>query len=686
MSKQKKHQQTSSLSPKRILQIELFGLLAIIGLMIYHAVRFEFVQDDSFITFRYVKNFIDGHGLVFNIGERVEGYTTFLWTIMLAIPGKLGFELINLSQVLGVLFGIGTLYFTYKLSQNLGGDNRQVGFSLIAVLLFASNSAVAYWLISGMETGMFVFLTVLCVWLYLKERNSPKNFAYAPLAFVLLSLTRPEGMYLFGLTMIHFVAEKFFTKGTDRKAEIKRLAMWVALYAIPIGAFMAWRLSYYGWMFPNTYYAKAGFSKDYFFAGVDYFWQFAQLDLLWGALFVIPIAFLLWKKRNWDMLYLIFILLAYTSYVVSVGGDVVANLRFFIPKLPLFYLLVQETFYELYCMARENQSSLKNLAYIAPLVVAYFTFSIPYDQVREKCDLEIGLVTKMTQQGLWFKTHCKPDAVIAATTIGAVSYYSDLMLIDMLGLTDETIAHHPEKLEGIESGWKERHHNTTYVLSRKPDWILFSTASKPSAYAERALFTKKEFRQWYYPYYFHPDGDVQSVGIVYKRGDQPYTNPALVDTHPVKNQFINDYVDGVNRIYRWTKEAMPYFKKSESEAPADFGMLYEAMAQTAARLNNTELALSYYKKALSIDPRLIESNQMLGSYELQKGDMQMAISYLQQAVKINPEYSQVWMLYGVALAGTGDLPHAQSALEQALQLAPNNSDAETYLRRITGKG
>ncbi len=686
MSKQKKHQQSSLLSPKRILQIELIGLLAIIGLMIYHAVKFEFVQDDSFITFRYVKNFIAGHGLVFNIGEKVEGYTTFLWTILLAILGKLGFELISLSQILGVLFGVGTMYITYQLSRNIAGTERTVGFSLIAVLLFASNSAVAYWLVSGMETGMFVFLTVVSVWLYLKERNSPKSFAYAPIAFVLLSLTRPEGMYLFGLTMMHFIAEKFLTKGIDKKVELKRLITWCALYAVPIGLFMGWRLSYYGWMFPNTYYAKAGFSKDYFFAGVDYFWEFARLDLLWGALLFVPIIFLLWKKRNWDMMYLIFIILAYSSYVVSVGGDVLANFRFFIPMLPLMYILVQETFYELYAMARENQSSMKNLVYVAPLVVAYFTFSIPYDHVREKCDLEIGLVSKMTQQGLWFKTHSKPDAVIAATTIGAVSYYSDLMLIDMLGLTDETIAHNPEKLEGIESGWKERHHNSAYVLSRKPDWILFSTASKPSAYAERALFTKKEFRQWYYPYYFHPDGDAQVVGIVYKRGDQAYTNPALVETHPVQNQFINNYVDGVNRIYRYTKDAMPYFKKCEAEAPADFGMLYEAMAQTAARMNNTELALAYYAKALEIDPRLVESNQMLGSYALQKGDLQKALPYLEQAVRINPEYSSTWMLYGVALAGLGDLPRAQSALEQALQLAPNNADAYTYLQRITGKG
>lgn len=685
MSKQKK-QQRGGISPQLLKRIEIGVLLAIAGLLYYHAKHFEFVQDDSFITFRYVKNLVDGHGLVFNIGERVEGYTTFLWTVLLAAPAVMGFELITLSQVLGVLFGLATLYIVYRLSLDLAKEQRAVGFSLIAVLLLASNSGIAYWLISGMETGMFMFLTVLSVWLYLRERNSDKNFAYAPLAFVLVSLTRPEGMYLFGLTMIHFVAEKFFNKEKNKRKEFKRILVWGALYAIPIGLFMAWRLSYYGYLFPNTYYAKAGFSKEYFFAGVDYFWQFAQMDLLWGALLVVPIALLLWKKRTWEMLYLIFLILAYTSYIVSVGGDVLANFRFFIPLLPLIYLLAQEGFYILYSRFEERRSMLKHVIYVAPLALAYVTYSIPYEHVRRYCDLEIGLVAKMTEQGKWFKEHSAPDAVIAATTIGAVSYYAELTLIDMLGLTDETIAHHPEPLEDLQSGWKERHHNATYVLSRKPQWILFSTGYKPSAFAERALFTKKEFRQWYHQYYFHPAGDVENIGIVYKRADLPLVDSNVVQSGNVQNQFINDYYDGVNRISRWPNDALEFFKKSEAAAPPDFAMLYEALGQTYLVLKNTQEAIKYYEKAISIDPRLIESNRLLGTYALQTGNTAKAMQYLEALVKVDPDYSYAWTIYGQALATIGDLNRAQAAFQKAMEVAPNNGDASALLQRLARRG
>ena len=56
-----------------------------VGLAAYSALAFylRFVQDDAFITYRYVANFLAGHGLVYNIGERICGFTNFGWTIYL---------------------------------------------------------------------------------------------------------------------------------------------------------------------------------------------------------------------------------------------------------------------------------------------------------------------------------------------------------------------------------------------------------------------------------------------------------------------------------------------------------------------------------------------------------------------------------------------------------------------------
>ena len=43
---------------------------------------FPYIVDDTFISLRYARNLIDGNGLVYNPGQRVEGYSNFLWVVL----------------------------------------------------------------------------------------------------------------------------------------------------------------------------------------------------------------------------------------------------------------------------------------------------------------------------------------------------------------------------------------------------------------------------------------------------------------------------------------------------------------------------------------------------------------------------------------------------------------------------
>ncbi|HEX2896951.1 MAG TPA: hypothetical protein VHP63_02755, partial [candidate division Zixibacteria bacterium] len=47
--------------------------------------KLHFLQDDAYITYRYAANFLNGDGLVYNIGERIEGFTNFGWTVYLIL-------------------------------------------------------------------------------------------------------------------------------------------------------------------------------------------------------------------------------------------------------------------------------------------------------------------------------------------------------------------------------------------------------------------------------------------------------------------------------------------------------------------------------------------------------------------------------------------------------------------------
>ena len=48
------------------------------------AIQRAWVCDDAFISFRCADHLVRGLGLVFNPGERVEGYTNFLWAVWVA--------------------------------------------------------------------------------------------------------------------------------------------------------------------------------------------------------------------------------------------------------------------------------------------------------------------------------------------------------------------------------------------------------------------------------------------------------------------------------------------------------------------------------------------------------------------------------------------------------------------------
>jgi tetratricopeptide (TPR) repeat protein len=657
------------------------ALLAAIGIgFIYHCIHFQFVQDDSFITFRYVENLIQGNGLVFNPGERVEGYTTFLWTILLAVPAFLRIDLIAASHVLGVAAGLASLYIMYRLRHTISRSDAPWGSALIAAGLTAANSSLVYWTSSGMETPLFMFLLVLSVWLYLTELQGTGPFTLAPLAFVLLSLTRPEGMLFFGLTLLHFTWR--LVRAPDRAAGIRRGARLALVYAVPILLFTGWRLAYYGYLFPNTYYAKAGFSQAYLQAGTEYFLFFARTYLFQGLLLLIPVALLLWRRRTPQILYLLLLLLGYTLYVVSVGGDVLHAFRFFVPVLPLIYLVVQEALVEIVGLIRTAGPLVRALPIGIAILLGYMSFTNAYGYVREKWMLELGLVEKMTQTGEWLKGHASPGKAVAASTIGAVAYYSGVPLIDMLGLTDATIAHSPEYVEGIQSGWKERKYNNTYLLSREPEWIFFSTGVKPSAYAERALFAKAEFRRSYYPCFFHLNGDMNSLNIAYKRSPVPLVDTSRYSATIKSMDFINNFYDGMNRR-RTPSDALKYYLRALESAPEDFALLYQELGGVYRSQNNRSAAEEAYRHAVAINPAMIESQLMLGMMARERNDQAAAQEHFAQVVRFNPEYSLGWTLLAENSVMRGDTTGARPSLERALQLSPNNTDAYNYLMHIT---
>ncbi|MCX7877461.1 MAG: tetratricopeptide repeat protein [Ignavibacteria bacterium] len=639
----------------KLLQYTFLSLCLIIFYL--YSSSFDFIQDDSFITYRYVENFVSGHGLVFNIGEKVEGYTCFLWILLLSLIKSLGINFISASVTLGIIFSLLTIYITFRISfdffsVNQGTFGTLAGFT--SVILLSTNGSFAYWASSGMETGLFCFLVTFGIYVYLKE-NSPQGLKpvtgkipLSSLIFLLASLTRPEGNLIFAITVLH----RIYTVKTGQKQNPsvrfidKDNITWILIYLIPALIYMAWRLSYYGYFLPNTFYAKTGSSWEYIKTGIDYFWSFSKDYALYGILIALIFTLVLQKEKSGYYIYLIPVFLIFSFYIILVGGDVLRPNRFFLPVLPVFYILLQQSLIRLLSLISKNPSlKFAGISSIVFTVIfAYFTYSNESEQIKKYAELEKGLTEKMKITANWLKnkqTQAGRQLTVAATTIGALSYYSGVNLIDMLGLTDEVVAHQPRPIAEISSGevgWRERNYNVEYIMSRKPDYIYFSTGIKPSAYAERGLFTSDEFMKYYYPYYFTVK-ELNFTDVIYKRKTDTEVKDYTNNNPNYSKSFVNLYNQAMNTSRDKTKlnEAIRLYEQAISSGPSLWGTPYQMIGDIYLQLKNKTKAEENYRKAVELDDYNVMAHYYLYQFSLERKDTLSASKHLEKIQKYSPE-------------------------------------------------
>ena len=107
-----------------------------------------FTVDDAFITFRYARNWAEGFGPTYNPGGGpAEGYTTFLWMLLMTLPHLLRLDVVPFAKIVGMaaMLGCGAVIFAFAnhLLRNLS-DGRRYLLAAGAVLLFAITPATAY--------------------------------------------------------------------------------------------------------------------------------------------------------------------------------------------------------------------------------------------------------------------------------------------------------------------------------------------------------------------------------------------------------------------------------------------------------------------------------------------------------------------------------------------------------------
>ncbi|MCX5898595.1 MAG: hypothetical protein NTY29_10425 [Proteobacteria bacterium] len=523
----------------------LLALLLVIGYCIESYYLFTFNDhpcEDAYITYRFAKNFAEGNGPVFNEGDRVEGYSNFLWMAGISCACKLGFDMPGFSRFVCWLSNTLTFLLVWFIPFRYFCTR---GFSsLVAPLLYVLFLPFHYSATSGLETAPYTFLIVLCALAILWDHNRPLPFAAASILLLLIALTRPEGILFFA-----FYAAYLFLRRLINKESLRPYVPGFIIFIVGYSLFMLWRFSYYHALVPNTYYAKGSFPL---LIRVCLGMFTARCFVTRYPYFVI-ILFMLWKARKLNAgqralaPLTCFIAAGLTFSICFSGFDWVPFFRYTLPVVPLLIILCAIIFAQLWNSVLSQAPRAQRIIWggitagcfllAAEQFYADLLFSF---RVR---DVDAFVYHNQQVFGAWLKKEVGTTGTVCIGDVGRIAYFSEVKILDIVGLTSRDFALLRKQYVSPELEFplcsinfnlcKEKEREL--LLKLQPDYVMLYNARikiAPTYFGSAAgIVEHEDFRQryeyvsrfniipsfsslsWPKPYYFNPMLDL-SAGLL----------------------------------------------------------------------------------------------------------------------------------------------------------------------------
>lgn len=456
-----------------------------------------YIIDDSYISLRYARNLAQGYGLVYNPGERVEGYTNFLWVIFETAVVLLGGDPVLWVKIMGMILGVFTWFLVLGWSREwLGGSSY---LSLIPAAYLSINGYYIRYSLSGMETNLYGFLIMLGIYFTIQKPDNRKPLI-SVLCFLAAALTRPEGI-LFALILFTYQGYRVHKKSMNRSHWVKCMGIFFIIYIM----YLTWKIQYFGNILPNTYYVRMGTElKDYINTWNEGFFYVIAFMKNHYWLPIVSLIALIRSKRYEGSLFCGLFLLIFTMVVVFEGGDWMPFFRMFVPIIPLFFLFLGAATVNILDWTPMGSRPLGQTMIIVIHLGFLIMISMPWWPVTTQVIQSNNRLASYTGKwyrafsnldriigqdmalGKWISEHAPDGLKIAVKSAGTVPYYSQTVAYDCLGVTDAHIARTglktnlitPEK-PGMESTKKipammpaHGKQDWDYILSKNPDLIL----------------------------------------------------------------------------------------------------------------------------------------------------------------------------------------------------------------------
>ncbi len=417
--------------------------------------------DDAYITYRYAQNIAAGYGPVYNPGERVEGYSSPLWMLLLTAGLIVGVPPTTFAPALAVVLLIALFLLLDRILIHEGVDS--VWLRGLLPLTLGLSPAFAMWWFSGLEVPAYAVLIVAICWhLSCLDSSQRKSTAYVAALVALIVLIRPDGLLMTLVVLAYLLSSNAQIVERSRIRSGLRLLGPLLVVGVALTAF---RLLYYDEWLPNTFYCKLGtapFSR--LRHGILYIID--QVRYLGGsAPFIVAAVGVLWARSRSFMKWGAVTILLYMGFFIYSGGDALKE-RFFVHITPLIYVI---GWIGAAAVARRLtvgrtpgrwDARLLGLALLVLLGPAV-SYTPGYKGERE-------FSRKLHFVATLLIDHVPNDFRLASCGGGIVPYRTGMPTIDMLGLCDKHIARTAVKSSMIgHQKW-----DGEYVVSRCPDLII----------------------------------------------------------------------------------------------------------------------------------------------------------------------------------------------------------------------
>lgn len=488
-------------------------VLVVAGACLYFNARryLPFMADDAFISLRYSERFLQGKGLTWNDGERVEGYSNLTWVLATALLGLALDDLLLSARVLGVLSAWACLAALVYRWRRLALPEAIASGG--AALMVAAAGPLAVWAIGGLEQPLFA---ALLAWSYVsvfraaersREEASPTSVAHGTGArsadfrwrawalpgvlLGLLSLTRPDG-FLFVVPLVFCAV----VVPGGPAARFRAATVLACVPAVFVALQLAFRLLYYGEWVPNTALAKLSWTPERQEQGTAY--VRAGLTAAWPlvALASTSLFCLRASGPRFRVATLVAALSCWLAYVTSIGGDIFPAWRHLVAAFVLLALLATEGL----------RTLLRRAAWGWPMVVVVLGVLVAKMDALQRND--IGMRKARHERWEWDappiaellrRNFGDKEPLLAVDSAGCLPFFSKLPALDMLGLNDAYLTHHPPP----DLGKGELGHELgdgRYFLERKPDIVLFGAPSDhghPKFRGGREMVRDRDFARNY---------------------------------------------------------------------------------------------------------------------------------------------------------------------------------------------